>query len=129
MSIRAVTIYCILLFLPFAAFSQGHIESMQRYQQEAGLPFDIERGRTLWEKKVDGKSCVNCHNVDVTKPGKVGFWVFKFDLPPMALSVNPKLFEDPDNTEKQLNKRCDKVLGRLCTAQEKGDIIKYLSAQ
>jgi hypothetical protein len=116
-------------FAADAALPEGPQVSLQRYQAEAGQPFDAARGKALWEKEVNGKSCASCHHKDVTQPGEVGFWIFTKEIAPMALSANPKLFEDPDHTEKLFNKRCDSVFSRECTALEKGDIMLYLTSQ
>jgi hypothetical protein len=135
MTIRRLVIGAFTLFFFQAtlaadtALPEGAQVSLQRYQAEAGQPFDAARGKALWEKEVNGKSCATCHHKDVTEPGEVGFWVFKKTIPPMALSANPKLFEDPDHTEKLFNKRCDSVFSRECSALEKGDIMHYLLSQ
>ena len=48
-------------------------------------------------------------------------------IAPMAVSLSPDRFTDPDKVEKWFLRNCNTVLGRECTAQEKGDIITYLS--
>ena len=47
----------------------------------------------------------------------------------MALSANPARFTDPAEVEKRFSRDCPNVLGRACTAEEKGDYITFLSGQ
>ncbi len=93
--------------------------------------FSSERGKELFQAKhVGGKpetpSCVTCHTADPkgagqTKAGK--------EIPPMAASRTPTRFTDPAELEKWFHRNCNQVLGRECTARERGDVIVYLSAQ
>ena len=48
---------------------------------------------------------------------------------PMAVSSNPGRFTDPAQVEKPFDRDCSNVLGRACTAEEKGDFITYLKEQ
>jgi len=50
-------------------------------------------------------------------------------IDPMALSVNPERYTDPDKIEKWFLRNCKWTLGRECTAQEKGDVLTYLGSQ
>ena len=45
----------------------------------------------------------------------------------MAVSVTPERFTDAAKVEKWFGRNCNTVLGRECTALEKGDFITYLS--
>ncbi len=47
----------------------------------------------------------------------------------MAVSKNPARYTDPDNVEKWFGRNCSDVLGRACTAREKGDFITYMMGQ
>jgi hypothetical protein len=74
----------------------------------------------------DITSCTVCHtanprNWGQTRVGKA--------IAPMALSVTHDRFSDPAKVEKWLGRNCNVVLGRECTAEEKGDVIAYLSSQ
>ena len=44
----------------------------------------------------------------------------------MAASANPKRFTDAIEVEKWFKRNCGDVLGRECTAIEKGDVLAYL---
>jgi hypothetical protein len=47
----------------------------------------------------------------------------------MAVSSNPARFTDPAQVEKRFDRDYPNVLGRVCTAEEKGDFITYLKGQ
>ena len=49
-------------------------------------------------------------------------------IEPMAVSASPSRFTDIAKTEKWFGRNCKTVLGRACSAQEKGDFITYLSS-
>lgn len=93
--------------------------------------FDAGRGKTLFNSQhVGGKpetpACVSCHDVDPRKSGQTRAGKA---IEPMAVSVNPQRFTDPATVDKWFGRNCNSVLGRACTAQEKGDFITYMSQQ
>jgi hypothetical protein len=45
---------------------------------------------------------------------------------PLAPAVNDKRFTSVDKVEKNFTKHCNDIIGRDCTAQEKGNFIAYL---
>lgn len=103
---------------------------LENYAKEAGgATFSLERGKAFFEAAHTGgkpatPSCTTCHGKDPrvagqTRTGKV--------IEPMAASANPERFTDPAFIEKWFSRNCDTVLGRSCTATEKGDVITYLS--
>jgi hypothetical protein len=47
----------------------------------------------------------------------------------MAVSTNPVRFTDAKDVEKRFGRDCKNVLGRACTAREKGDFITFLASQ
>jgi hypothetical protein len=93
--------------------------------------FSADRGQAFWTAthtggKPDTPSCTARHGGDpraagVTRAGK--------PIGPMAVSVAPQRFTDPETVEKWFLRNCKSVLGRECTAIEKGDVITYLSGQ
>lgn len=94
--------------------------------------FSAERGRALYRGphaggKAEANACAVCHTQTPTATGR--HYKTGRDIPPMAVSVNPKRFTDPAEVEKRFERDCPNVLGRVCTAQEKGDFITYLSGQ
>jgi hypothetical protein len=91
--------------------------------------FSAKAGKAFWAAshaggKPDTPSCTTCHTRDPkasgqTRAGKT--------IDPMAVSANPARFTDAEKVNKWFGRNCTTVLGRECTAQEKGDIITYLS--
>ena len=93
--------------------------------------FSAERGQAFWTAthpggKPDTPSCTTCHTVDPTKAGQTR--VGKA-IDPMAVSATPDRFSDPEKVAKWFQRNCNSVLGRDCTAIEKGDVITYLSSK
>ena len=116
-----------------AAVGQGAV--LTQYKTEAlavnsaFAGFSAKRGKALYASSNTGgnpdtPSCSSCHtasplNAGKTRAGKA--------IEPMAVSVSPGRFTDMAKTEKWFGRNCKTVLGRECTAQEKGDFITYLS--
>jgi hypothetical protein len=93
--------------------------------------FSAERGEHLFRTKFstgkpDTPSCTACHTTD---PRKTGQTRAGKDIEPMAASANPKRFTDQAKTEKWFGRNCRNVLGRECTATEKGDFITFMLSQ
>jgi hypothetical protein len=93
--------------------------------------FSAERGEHLFRThfstgKPDTPSCTTCHTADPTKPGQTRAGK---DIEPMAASANPKRYNDQAKTEKWFGRNCNNVLGRECTAKEKGDFITFMLSQ
>jgi mono/diheme cytochrome c family protein len=99
------------------------------YASQAGGPLDAARGQALFTGthaggKPDTPSCTTCHTQNLsamgqTRAGKA--------IEPMAVSANPARFTDPAKVEKWFGRNCNTVLGRDCTAEEKGDILSWLN--
>jgi len=84
--------------------------------------------RTAWAGGDDRTpSCTACHTEDPRAMGRNA----KTGRPiePVAVSVKPDRFTDPDEVAKQFRRDCKAVLGRACTAQEKGDYITFMAEQ
>ncbi|MBK1837470.1 DUF1924 domain-containing protein [Azospirillum sp. YIM B02556] len=104
-------------------------------QAKAQLPafagFSAERGQALFlgphagGKLAETPACASCHTRDPAATGR--HYKTGRDIPPMAVSANPKRFTDPAEVEKRFERDCVNVLGRACTAREKGDFITFLS--
>lgn len=128
----------ILLFAAFAgalaaaaparALDPAQAALLKAYAAEA--PGDAARGRAFFFArhaggKPDTPSCTSCHTENPkaagrTKAGK--------PIEPMAASVNPKRFTDRAEVEKWFRRNCADVLGRACTAQEKSDVLAFLTS-
>ena len=93
--------------------------------------FSPDRGKTFWMAtqtggKPETPSCTTCHTKNPKAPGQTRAGK---DIKPMAVSKTPDRFTDPEKVAKWFLRNCATVLGRECTAGEKGDIISYLSSQ
>lgn len=102
----------------------------QLYSQAGGRDFNPARGKQLWLTERPGEggeavSCASCHGADLRKPGRQQKTGKPID--PMAPSVNKDRYTDVEKVEKWFLRNCKQVLGRECTAQEKGDVLRYLS--
>ncbi|MBF0250479.1 MAG: DUF1924 domain-containing protein [Alphaproteobacteria bacterium] len=93
--------------------------------------FSAERGRALLlaspaTGKPDTPSCTTCHT---DSPLKAGQTRTGKAIAPMALSVTPDRYTDPEKVEKWFGRNCNSVLGRPCTALEKGDFLTFMMGQ
>ncbi len=94
--------------------------------------FSAERGRALYlgphtGGKAETNACAACHTPNPAAVGR--HYKTGREIPPMAVSATPKRFTDPAEVEKRFERDCPNVLGRACTAREKGDFITYLAGQ
>lgn len=93
--------------------------------------FSADRGKAFFHAahgggKPDTPSCTSCHTTNLAKPGMTRAGK---EIAPMAASVNAKRYSDPADVEKWFKRNCKDVLGRECTAVEKGDVLIYLLGQ
>ena len=102
-----------------------------RSADPAFTEFSAARGEALFRAspgsgKPDTPSCTTCHtavpqNKGQTRAGK--------DIDPIATSTTPRRFTDPAEVEKWFGRNCMSVLGRECSAAEKGDFITFMMGQ
>lgn len=112
------------------AFAENHNEILASIQKEAsGTPgfqgFSATRGEGFFKTKHGNEwSCSSCHTENPAAPGKHA----KTDkaIQPLAPSVNAERFTDPGKVAKWFKRNCNDVLDRVCTPQEKGDVLAYL---
>lgn len=71
-------------------------------------------------------SCASCHGARPLTDGKHA--VTGKVISPLAPVANAGRFTDPAKTEKWFKRNCNDVVGRECTATEKGDVLEYLLA-
>lgn len=120
---------CLLLMASAASATPATDELFARYKSEGATGFDAEHGKKDWTrdgKEEDGKkmNCTTCHGDDLGKAGK-HHKTGKL-IEPMAPSANPERFTDAKKIEKWFKRNCNDAWGRECTAQEKGDVLKFL---
>jgi Domain of unknown function (DUF1924) len=94
--------------------------------------FSPQRGETLFRTAWNGgdartSSCTGCHTANPRQAGRNA----KTGRPiePVAVSANPRRFTDKVEVEKHFLRDCKSVLGRECTALEKGDYITFMAGQ
>ncbi len=102
---------------------------LEKLQKEAGTAFSAERGKILFSSTHKGgkpktNSCTVCHTKSPLKTGKTRAGK---DIAPMALSKTKDRYSDPKKVAKWFRRNCRSVLGRECTALEKGDFITFMS--
>jgi hypothetical protein len=113
--------------------------------------FSSERGREFYLRRRNGPNgehaCASCHGPDPTRAMSGHSGEIRAECPachitppdhatprpgarteirPLAPAANPARFTDPDRTELWFDVNCFYVLGRTCTAAEKGDLLEYL---
>lgn len=69
-------------------------------------------------------SCASCHTQSPADTGK--HQVTGKTIKPLAPAANPERFTSERKVEKWFKRNCGDVLGRNCTAQEKGDVLAFL---
>lgn len=101
------------------------------FATQAGVSsFSAEDGKAFFQGthtggKPETPSCASCHTdspftAGKTRVGKV--------IEPMAISATPERFTDSDKVAKWFRRNCNSVLGRECSALEKGNVLTYLSS-
>jgi len=99
-----------------------------RADSAAFAGFSAARGYTLFSTKFGtGKpttpSCTACHTSSPLNEGKTRAGK---PIDPMAISKNPTRFTDPAKVAKWFRRNCRTVIGRECTALEKGDYLTFM---
>ncbi len=102
-----------------------------RQQSSAFDGFSADRGQTFFYAtpgggKPETPSCTSCHGDD---PRKTGLTRAGKAIAPLAVSVTPSRYTDPAKVEKWFRRNCKSVLGRPCTALEKGDFLTFMQSQ
>jgi hypothetical protein len=119
----------IILFICNSAVHAADYPQLQleKYQQQGVQKIDKENGRKLWNSTVNNRSCTTCHGAT---PSVIGEHLkTRKRIEPMALSVNPKRFQDGKKIEKWFLRNCKWTFSRVCTVQEKANILSWLSSQ
>jgi hypothetical protein len=93
--------------------------------------FSAERGKEFFlaphaTGKAETPACTTCHTTNpsqsgLTRAGKV--------IAPLAKSLSPERYTDKRKVEKWFRRNCNSVLGRACSAMEKGDFITFMLTQ
>jgi mono/diheme cytochrome c family protein len=115
----------------FAAAAATPGELQQRFESEARAAdgafagFSAQRGEAFFKSAHGGDwSCASCHTQNPLAAGKHASTGKR--IAPLAPSANAERFTDARAVDKWFRRNCNDVLGRECTAQEKGDVLQYL---
>ena len=125
---RAIALLC-SLGLSAGAMAVPPADLIDRYTAEARAAapafagFSAKRGEALHRTrhaggKPDTPACTSCHGDDARAPGRTRAGKA---IEPMAISVSPARYADAAKVEKWFKRNCNEVLGRECSALEKGD--------
>ena len=117
--------------LPASAATPAEIQKGFEAAAREGNPgfagFSAQRGEQFFKAKHGSDwSCASCHTANPLAPGKHAKTAK--DITPLAPFANPQRFTDAAKVDKWFKRNCNDVLGRLCTAQEKGDVLEYLAS-
>jgi hypothetical protein len=104
---------------------QKRVEAEARAGNQGFGGFSAQRGEAFFKATHGGDwSCASCHTGNPLAPGKHARTGKA--IAPLAPAANPQRFTDAAAVEKWFRRNCNDVLGRACTAQEKGDVTQYL---
>lgn len=103
----------------------GAYESMAQAESRDFAGFSAARGEYLFQTTHGNDwSCTLCHTKDPRANGRHART--GKPIASLAPATNPERFTSFDKVEKWFRRNCNDVLGRPCTAQEKGDVLAYL---
>lgn len=104
----------------------GVLEQQARQLEPGFQGFSAARGRELFRQSHGGEwSCASCHTDDPVRNGKHA--KTGKTIAPLAPAANLQRFTNAAKVEKWFRRNCNDVLGRACTAQEKGDVLMWLA--
>lgn len=116
----------------FPAAAETPADFIARFEREARQDnasfkgFSAAAGQTFFTARHGGEwSCASCHT---DNPAQVGRHA-KTSKPiePLAPSANAQRFSSTAKVDKWFKRNCGDVLKRACTAQEKGDVLTWLT--
>ena len=116
-----------IVLLSITAQANQIDKQLQAYQKQGVLQVDTENGKRLWHSKNNERSCTSCHG---DTPLSIGRHVkTRKTIQAMAPSVNSERYQDIKKIEKWFLRNCKWTFGRVCSVQEKADILAWLSGQ
>ena len=112
----------------FAETPNEVLATIQRDAKEA-VPsfqgFSAARGERFFQEKHGSDwSCASCHTENPAAQGKHAKTAKV--IQPLAPAANAERFTNPAKVAKWFKRNCNDVLDRVCTPQEKGDVLTYL---
>ncbi len=101
---------------------------LTRFEKEAGAAASAERGGRFFTSRHGSEwSCSSCHTERPTQGGRHA--KTEKDIQPLAPAANAARFTDAAKVDKWFRRNCNDVANRVCTAQEKADVLAWLLAQ
>jgi mono/diheme cytochrome c family protein len=126
------TLAGLVLGLALPAAAETPADFLRAFEQEARQAdpafqgFSAERGRQFFRQPHGSDwSCASCHSDNPAGSGKHAKTAKV--IAPLAPAANPERFSNAAKVEKWFRRNCNDVLGRACTAQEKGDALTWLT--
>ena len=110
-----------------AAQAETPRDFLTRFEKEAGSAASAERGARFFTTKQGGEwSCASCHTERPTQAGRHA----RTDKPitPLAPAANAERFTDAAKVDKWFRRNCNDTLNRVCSPQEKADVMAWLLA-
>jgi hypothetical protein len=114
-----------------SASAQTPDETLAALQNEAKLSNPLFRGfsaatgeRFFKQSHGNELSCASCHTDNPAAPGKHA--KTGRIIKALAPAANARRFTDAAKVAKWFRRNCKDVLERVCTPQEKGDVLAYL---
>lgn len=107
------------------------LDSTARAADPAFAGFSAARGQALHTQtfaggKPETPACTSCHGATPRSSGRTPAGKA---VEPMALSLSPTRYSDAAKVDKWFTRNCRDVLGRECTAREKGDWLSFMFSQ
>jgi uncharacterized membrane protein len=129
--VPVLTLVAVVGLMSQPAWSLTASEAMTVFKNEAKQAnpsfqeFSAVRGESFFKTKHGNEwSCASCHTENPAVSGKHA--KTSKDIQPLAPSANAERFTDEAKVAKWFKRNCKDVLDRVCTPQEKGDVLAYL---
>jgi len=132
--------FILAIFVTLSAFAQSeevneYIKALHREASNANpafKEFNAKRGEIIFTSKHVGKegkdiSCVSCHGNNLSKQGE-NITTGKI-IKPLSPATNPERLSSVKSVKKWLRRNFNDVYNREGTAQEKGDVLRYISTK
>jgi len=126
-----ITVFSFVFSFSVSALAETPTDFLARFESEARQEvtgftgFSAQRGQEFF-LRTHGRdwSCASCHTKNPAAPGRHA----KTDksIQPLAPAVNGERFTSVRKVDKWFRRNCNDVVGRVCTSQEKGDVLTYL---
>jgi hypothetical protein len=130
LALPAIAALAALCALPPAKAAQP-ADFIARFEREASQAdanfkgFSANRGQSFFTSTHGADwSCSSCHTDRPVQPGKHA--KTGKTISPLAPMADAQRFTSEAKVDKWFKRNCTDVLGRPCTAQEKGDVLTWL---